>query len=83
MTKAQLRRLSDTRFIDEAWKDGLRPSPVAQWPRPPMRCPLPRCGGTWVRDLTATKEKYLCDGCGTVWVRALDLPRFHRPTERS
>ena len=53
--------LADASFLRQTFKDAIRP----------IRCPLPRCGGVWVRDLTAKRETYLCNGCATRWTKAL------------
>jgi hypothetical protein len=53
--------LADASFVTQTMKDALRLT----------RCPFPRCGGVWVRDLDAARETYLCDGCATRWTKAL------------
>jgi len=51
MTKAQQRRLSDTRFLRQTFKDAWRQT----------LCPLTRCGGVWIRDLSARRgERRIC-----------------------
>ena len=59
MTKAQLRRLSDTRSIERAFKAGWRP----------FRCP--RCKAPMARDLTVADPVYQCTECATRWREAI------------